>query len=65
MISAEIRLILVIFGRGWWLPCVFLEVCREWGGGGGRSGWSERAGDPWKPPLHFGILSELRDHLLQ
>lgn len=62
MISAEIRLILVISGRCWWLPCVFLVVCGE---GGGHGGESECAGEPWKSPLHCGILSELRDHLLQ
>lgn len=33
MISAEIKLISVISGRCWWLPCVFLVVCL-----GGRGG---------------------------
>lgn len=64
MISAEIKLISVISGRCWWLPCVFLVVCLG-GRGGGHGGESECAGDPWKAPLHSGILSELHDHLLQ
>lgn len=61
MISAEIRLISVISGCCRWLPCVFLELCGE----GVTAGRSECAGDPWKSPLHCGILSELHDHLLQ
>lgn len=61
VISAEIRLISVIYGRCWWLPCVFLEVCGE----GVHSRESKCAGDPWKSPLHCGILSGQHDHLLQ
>lgn len=61
MISAEIRLISVIYGRCWWLP-VYSWRCV---GRGVHSRESKCAGDPWKSPLHCGILSGLRDHLLQ